>query len=135
MFIVHLDPHRLYARAFQEMVKKLAPNINYELIESRGHATRFVEERLAQGLSINLVITDYSPASINGYKFTIDVKALAMRFRTSIPVLVLTVVSDEHPIIKEGLANGNFDVYLRKSADSSAIQRVIQGLLNQNAKG
>jgi response regulator RpfG family c-di-GMP phosphodiesterase len=134
MLIVHLDPNRLYVQAFREIVKKLPASVEYQLFDSRMEATRFVEEQLSQELSISLIITDYSPARINGYKFAADVKRLTMQSNIrNVPVFVLTMVSETHPIVQEGLRNGAFDLYLSKSADSSTILRAVEHLLCRNA--
>lgn len=135
MLIVHLDPNRLYTEAIRDVVTKLSARIEYQLFASRMDATQFMEGRLARGLSISLIITDYSPARTNGYKFAADVKRLAIQFDTrSIPVFVLTMVSETYPIIQEGLRNETFDLYLHKSADASTIFQSIEQLISRNAK-
>lgn len=133
MLIIHLDPNRLYAGALKRILEKL-PNITHRLFEGREDATQFVREQLREGSLISLIITDYSPTRINGYKFAADVKRLAMQLSTrSVPVLVLTMVSEKYQIVEEGLANGTFDLYLNKSADSSTILRAIEHLISRSA--
>jgi response regulator RpfG family c-di-GMP phosphodiesterase len=132
MLIIHLDPNRLYAGTLKRILEKL-PNIKHRLFEAREDATQFVCEQLREGSLISLIITDYSPARINGYKFADDVKRLAAQSGiTGIPVLLLTMVSDEHPVIKAGLENGYFTAYLNRSADASVIYNQVKTLLDKN---
>ncbi len=80
---------------------------------------------------IDLIITDFTQKSHNGYVFALNVRNLELKVGLHIPILLLSLLSvKDNTLISKGLEEKIFDMYLPKCIEPHEVVNAVSFLIN-----
>ena len=131
--IIHLDDHKLVTDSIRHWIVSNFSNVYYLSFNNTHQAFRYLVNSIEKEEPIDLFITDYSHAGLNGYKFSKAIRQLeALLNREPVKILLLTMHGDTLPAIKRGLKEKVFNWYLSLNSNSTElIDKVKTGLGTQ----
>lgn len=92
--ILHLDDHHLFRQGIRQLISKVIADVTFLSYHSPIVALNDIEERLNEGLPIDLIITDYNHIGITGYEFAGEVRKLEIAFSKSILIMLGSMMND-----------------------------------------
>jgi CheY-like chemotaxis protein len=121
--IVYLEDQELFSKTIQGIITTAFPGINLRPFKDVWMALQFIMTRIERGKTIDLIITDFNHSGINGYRFAKLVREL--EGDKQIPIILLTMMKTENPLVKEGLKESFFSQYIHKSSSGEDILAAI----------
>lgn len=126
--IVHFDDHRIFTEGVRNWIGRKTANILITSINEYYASLDCITKRFQICEKIDLIITDFNHPGPNGYEFAKAVKELVKEYKVFTPILLLTFVSGDEPIVLRGIEEKIFDKYLPKSAGGDEIIAAIKSL-------
>jgi response regulator RpfG family c-di-GMP phosphodiesterase len=123
--VIHLDDQYLLSTVIRESAKKEFYKLYFLSFHDVNEALQYISNAIEQKEEINLIITDLNHTGLNGYGFAKQIRKIERTVGIRTPILLLTTVLDDHPLVKEGLEKKIFDYYLHKSANIEDISAII----------
>lgn len=128
--IMHLDDHRIFVKGIQKLLSARL-DFDYFSFESPIVALKDIEERLQKKLPIDLIITDYNHQGITGYQFACELRKLERVYLKKTPIILLTMVPDDHPDVRKGREEKVFDAYFQKTVEADEFLKSIEKLFDR----
>lgn len=128
--MVFLDDHCLFRSG---VLSAIDPEKKIFFVQAFAHsadALRYISNSLDSGERIDLIVTDFMHPGADGYEFARSVRNYEAAFSVRIPILLLTLYSQDYDSIRKGLKESIFSGYLSKAADKYQIRRDIGQLVN-----
>ncbi len=114
--IIHLDDHRLLVSGIKQLIESEF-NVEYLPYQSPIVALKDIEERMANKLPIDLILTDYNHVGITGCQFAREIRKVEVAMSTRIPVFMLTMMPETHADIAKAIQDRTVDAYFQKDVD------------------
>jgi len=128
--VIHVDDHNVVLRGVKHLIEENLPNVHVDSFQYTSDALEYIQDCLKLNRELDLILTDMSMPKMNGYEFALEAKSATIKHNKKIPILLITIHSDEYSPIKEGLLKGVFDKYFGIGSDPSELISTIKGLLN-----
>ena len=130
MLILHLDDHKLLMQGVKRCVSSRFVDCNYECLLHPNPALDFIHQSMSTGVKIDLIITDYTHLGLNGYEFAKTVRQMEKRYAIRHPILMLTMMGCDAPIIQKGCEEKVFDRCLGKDVEVDVFVASVRQLLD-----
>lgn len=128
--IVRLDDHQIILDSFTQWCKRQNPEISIKNYSDPDNVFLQIVTSLTKGEKIDLFITDYAHAGLNGYEMCKSIRAIERALnRQPMPILLLTLFSSQTQILIDGLKEGVFTRYLSLEAVQEDVMECIQEML------
>ena len=124
--IIHLDDHNIFLTGAQKVLKNDFHRLYYLCFQETGRALRYIENSIEEDCPIDLIITDLNHPGLNGYGFARQIRFMEQQHSRKTPILLLTMSTEDHPLVVQGLKEKVFDFYLPKYSSVEEISRVVQ---------
>lgn len=115
--LIRLDDHQVVLDGFTQWCQQEFPEIIIRNYKDPDEVFLLIISQLIKGEKIDLFVTDLAHGGLNGYEMCKSIRAIERALnRPKMPILLLTLHSNNVPDIKNGLAEGVFTGYLSLGA-------------------
>jgi len=125
--ILYLDDHFIYSGGASKCILEKYPNADIDKIQDGNKALEYVTNSLQNKIVLNLIITDHAHPGLSGLDFAKAVRIKEIEYGQKIPILFITMYSDESFIRK--VREIPFTKYLSKCAWGEEIKLAINNLI------
>lgn len=133
--IIRLDDHQIVLESFTQWCQKEYPEIKLRNYKDSDEVFLLIVKSLISGEKIDLFITDYVHGGLNGHEMCIAIRAMERALsRPQMPILLLTLCSNNQSPIKEGLEEGIFTKYMSLTSTVEELVESMEELIIEDNK-
>lgn len=126
--IMYLSPWPLLGEGIKKFVIPKIPGASIVIYIKSSDALTHIKSAFENGAPINLILTELSNAEMNGYEFARKVRELDNEYGKKTHIILLTLFSQDDPLITKGLTENIFDKYLSKTVSSAELIDYIKAI-------
>ena len=128
--IVHLDDHKIFLTGAQMHIQRHVEGVFYSRFHDPESTLRYIYNCLEAYQKIDLIITDFTQKSNNGYHFAKEVRRMEAPYGFKIPIMLWSLCRSTNPEIVQGLKEETFNVFLPKDCEINEVIRSVHDLMN-----
>lgn len=133
--IIRLDDHQIVLESFTQWCQKEYPEIMLRNYKNSDEVFLHIVSQLIKGEKIDLFITDFVHDGLNGYEMCLAIRAIERALnRPQMPILLLTLCSNNQSPIKEGLEEGIFTKYMSLTGTVEELVESMEELIIEDNK-